>query len=96
MPGAVPTAGVWPCMIASPQNGGETMRRYTIHADCRGTWVLVSSDGSYRWHVERLGVRCSRISMSLQTFEGRADRWLSARLEVALKRAEQDTQGVDA
>jgi hypothetical protein len=67
------------------------MRRYTIYADRRGTWALVSSPGVCRWHIERLGLRNSRLKLSIEAFEeSRSGRWLKAKLETAIDRAARD------
>jgi hypothetical protein len=67
------------------------MRRYTIHADRTGTWALVSSPGVCRWHIERLGLRNSRLKLSIDAFEASlSGRWLKTKFEDALNRAAQD------
>jgi hypothetical protein len=67
------------------------MPRYTIHADRRATWALVSSTGVCHWHIERLGLRNSRLKLSIEAFEGsRSGKWLKAKFEDAINRAAQD------
>ena len=67
------------------------MRRYTIHADRRGTWALVSSPGVCHWHIERLGLRNSRLKLSIQAFEESSyGEWLKVKFEDAINRAVQD------
>jgi hypothetical protein len=67
------------------------VRRYTIDADWRATWVLVSNGRD--WYVKRLGLHFSRLDMSVEAFEqSPSGRRLSFKFEAAVLRATQEAQ----
>ncbi len=67
------------------------MRQYLIHVEQSATWLLVSSEGVCRWHVERLGPQGERAKFDIPTFEKSSHgQKLAAKLAGALMEAQQD------